>query len=269
MYPQEFRDQVVQAFENKEGSYEKLAKRFGLATRTIRTWVRRARNPPPEGSIKPIGRQPFFSEDNLELLREIKEANPDVGLSQLAELFAQRTQKPVPKTPVFSKALKTLGYSYRKIKPEGQVQKTEEDKSYRYQQKHRDIPKAPEHRRAYPSDLTDAQWSLLQPLFEKSGNKGRPRKVPLREIVNAMLYIDRTGCQWRYLPHDFPDWQLVAKTFYRWRDKGLWQTVHDTLREQVRVAAGREVSPSVSIIDSQSAKSTESGGVVGFDAGKK
>jgi putative transposase len=84
-----------------------------------------------------------------------------------------------------------------------------------------------------------------------------------------MLYIDRTGCQWRYLPHDFPDWQLVAKTFYRWRDKGLWQTVHDTLREQVRVAAGREVSPSVSIIDSQSAKSTESGGVVGFDAGKK
>src|SRR5215213_4761515 len=96
----------------------------------------------------------------------------------------------------------------------------------------------------YPSDLTDGQWELLQPLLPLPKPVGRP---PLcrRWVVNAILYVARTGCQWRQLPKDFPKWQSVDTVFWRWRESGLWQQIHDRLREQVRRAEGKEPTPSV------------------------
>jgi putative transposase len=117
-----------------------------------------------------------------------------------------------------------------------------------------------DNRRApYPNDLTDAQWKRIAPLIPPARPGGRPRTVNIREIVNAICYLSRTGCAWRLLPHDFPPWGTVHYYFRRWRLDGTWERIHDALRMVVRRAAGREVSPSAAIIDSQSVKTTEKG----------
>lgn len=115
-------------------------------------------------------------------------------------------------------------------------------------------------RQAYPWDLTDAQWAHLAPLLPPPAHTGRKRTVDPREVLNALFYLDRTGCPWRALPHDFPRWQTVYTCYRRWRVAGVWDRLHDHLREQVRRQSGREVSPSAAIIDSPSVKTTEKGG---------
>jgi transposase len=116
----------------------------------------------------------------------------------------------------------------------------------------------------YPSDLKDVQWAQLEPLLKPPRGQrhagGRPRKYELRRVVDALLYVVKTGCQWRQMPANFPPWQSVHQQFRAWRDDGTWERIGKTLREQGRKAQGRNATPSVAIIDSQSAKTALKGG---------
>ncbi len=112
-------------------------------------------------------------------------------------------------------------------------------------------------RKAYPSDVSDEQWALIEPMLPRVLPWGRPRTYSYREIVNGLFYLAKTGCQWRALPHDLPPWSLLCYYFSIWKKSGLWQRIHDTLVKQSRRGAGREEDPSAAILDSQSVKTTE------------
>jgi putative transposase len=123
----------------------------------------------------------------------------------------------------------------------------------------------------YPSDLTDAEWEILRPILEalEPNTRGRPREVDLREIVNAILYLNKTGCPWRYLPKDFPPHTTVSYYYQKWVDNGVLEKINTLLHEKLRQEMGRNALPSAAIIDSQSVKGTqECVDETGFDGGK-
>ncbi len=127
--------------------------------------------------------------------------------------------------------------------------------------------------RRYPSDLDDEEWAVLEPLLPplRAGGRGRPPVHSRRSVVNAILYLDRAGCAWRYLPKDFPPWRTVYGYFAAWRDDGTLQQVHDQLREAARTAAGRNTTPTAAVIDSQSVRAADTvpKATRGWDQAKK
>lgn len=123
-------------------------------------------------------------------------------------------------------------------------------------------------RNEYPSDVTDRQWEIVCRRLPRKSRRGRP-PIDRRRILNAILYVVRTGCQWRQLPHDFPPWKTVYTVFWRWRRAGVWRKVNDALRERVRKGVGKRPGPTAAVVDSQSVRTVEGGVERGYDAGKK
>ena len=121
----------------------------------------------------------------------------------------------------------------------------------------------------YPSDLHDSEWQLLQPLLPAATNRGRPRERDLREILNGILYLPRSGCAWRLRPKEFGPWPTGHDYYRRWRQQGVWAQINHTVRQKVRVAAGKTDEPSGTILDSQSIKTGDQACASGYDAGKK
>lgn len=213
------------------------------------------------------GRKPSLNADHTAILRAITKEQPRSSLEEVTRELYRRAGAKVS-TVTVRKALREAGIE--RLKPlrragERAAVQGAAPTRYGYTAAHR----REDGSSGMNTDLTDAEWALVADLFERDGQRGAPPKFARREMVNACCYTLRTGCAWRLLPKTFPAWQATYKSFSRWAAAGVFETMHDRLRQQWRDRIGKAPEPTAAIIDSQSTRSTAQGGQTGFDAGKK
>src|SRR5258706_5890665 len=213
------------------------------------------------------GRKPSLNAEHTAILRVITQELPRSSLDEVTrELFRRAGVK--VSTVTVRKALREAGIErlkpLRRAGERAAVQGAARTR-YGYTAAHRRAEGAS----GMNTDLTDAEWALVSDLFERDGQRGAPPRYERRHMVNACCYALRTGCAWRLLPKTFPPWQAVYKAFSRWAAAGVFEAMHDRLRQQWRDRMGRAPDPTAAVIDAQSTRSTAQGGNTGFDAGKK
>lgn len=213
------------------------------------------------------GRPALLQEQDLRVLVELAQRMPQSSMDELTREFVRQTSIDVGSATI-RKALKKAGVK-RVRPPRGASTRAAVQGSaprrYGYTAAHRRHAKAG----GMNTDLTDAEWALVHDLFEREGGRGKPITHERRDIVNACMYIVRTGCAWRLLPGNFPPWRAVYSAFRGWARAGIFEAMHDRLRQQWRDRMGKAPEPTAAIIDAQSTRSTPQGGDTGFDAGKK
>jgi len=213
------------------------------------------------------GRRPSLNADHTAVLRTIIREQPRSSLGEVTRELLRRAGVKVS-TVTVRKALREAGIE--RLKPlrragERAAVQGVAPVRYGYTAAHRRRDGAS----GMNTDLTDAEWALVADLFERDGQRGAPARYERRHMVNACCYALRTGCAWRLLPKTFPPWQATYKSFSRWAAAGVFEAMHDRLRQQWRDRMGRAPEPTAAIIDAQSTRSTAQGGDTGFDAGKK
>ena len=262
--PVEKRQQAVQAYLNNEGSYRVLAERFGVDKGSLGRWVKMFRE---TGNLEPRTqnnrRPPKIREPELTVIAQLKAEQPKINSSQIAAHLGEHYGVSVHRSTISGHLVK-MGYTYSQTRtPQPPAHSGEETKNARYQAEHRETPQPTQHRQPYPSDISDEEWEVLgselRALLTTAELYLPPDEV-LRERFNAMRYIARTGCQWRYLPHDFPPWNTIYKTFSAWKQKGIFSDLNDTLRRTARRKVRRSPTPSALIVDAQSVPTGEEGG---------
>ena len=198
------------------------------------------------------------------MLVQIVESDRTASLSEIRRELARRTGLKVTDRMVIA-ALSRCGLE--RLPSDKLMLQAAAPSSPRYG--YTDVHRRQEPSQTYPSCLTDAEWTLVRPIFEKEGGRGLPPKISRRTLVDACCYVVRTGCSWRMLPTHFPRWQNVYRTFRRWGEQGKFEAMHDRLREQWRERQARAMEPSAAVLDAQSTRGSPQGGSHGFDAGKK
>ncbi len=201
------------------------------------------------------GRPPRFSPQDQDLLRSLLREDPEHTLVTLALRFAKLTDTQPAPSSTLHETLARMGIHIQRKKPKTQLEAQVSVDPARYQE--RTPPPELPHRVAYPSDLTDEHWAIIEPLLPPPK---RRLTIPRRELLNAIAYVLRTGCQWRQIPHDFPKWNTVYRTHARWAKSGDWARIQQALRVEVRKARGRAPEATMVLMDSQSSKTTEKGG---------